>query len=108
MASSVLSLSGAELRCAEVVRMMASMGLTGDVTENTSVLPGGRLETGCRVQLSKDSTACKGGQAVFDALRKAGKVCCAHVEERHHAAGCVFDVWRESACPAPPHSPAGR
>ena len=101
MASSVLSLSGPKLRCAEVIQLMLKMGLTGDVTQNTSVLPGGELETGCRVQLTKDSTAANGGQAIFSELKSRGKVKCAHVEERHHASGCVFDVWRESACPAP-------
>lgn len=100
MASSILSVSGTELDCDDVVRYMARMGITGDVTANTSVLPGGAVEKGCRVQLSKGATEGGGAQRIFARLRAEGKVECGHVVVRQHAEGCVFDVWRETACPS--------
>ena len=102
MTSSVLSVSGPTLKCAAVARMMAQLGLTGDVTDNLTVMPGGDMEHGCRIQLTKGTTKREGAKRLWEELQKKEGLTCAHVVIEEKTAGCVFDVWRPSACPGRP------
>lgn len=98
--TAVLSLSGAALNCEEVAVLMQKLGIGGDVTRNVTVLDGA-LEPGCRVTVVAPAPARDASKVLWEAARARFGLRCAHVEVTSHASGCVFDVFRPSACPGP-------
>lgn len=99
--SAVLSLSSPTLQCADVVRLLQTLRLAGDVTPNRTVLDSGTEEQGCRVVLANKSDA----KALWRVARTLDQVRCGHVSVCHHESGCVFDVFRETSnCPGPTNS----
>lgn len=99
MPSATLSLSGGSLseRCVEVALLMRDLGLQGDVTVNKTVLDG-RFEHGCRA-LVVGADAKRDAWTLWKRAEASYSLRCAHVEVRSHESGCVYDVYRESACP---------
>lgn len=99
MPQATLSASGGTLseRCGEVAVLMRELGIDGDVTANKTVLDG-RFENGCQARVVGQ----KAKQDAWRLWKRLEAVCglrCAHVDVQSHASGCVFDVYRESACP---------
>ena len=98
----VLSVSGAGVsrNCDELVGLLHSLCIGGDVTSNTTVLANGRIERGCRVRVVSEPIK-ENTRALWEAARAAPLgLTCAHVELETRETGCVFDVYRASACPA--------
>ena len=91
--------------CTEVMRTMRDLGLMGDVTSNRTLLGDGTEERGCRVLLA-DITE-KRARAFWGRVQRLPGITCAHVEWGCQQNGCVYDVFRASACPGVSR-PAGR
>ena len=102
MPQATLSMSGGSLseRCFEIAILMRELGINGDVFANKTVLDG-RFENGCRA-LIVGSAAKSDALRVWKMAEAAHGLRCAHVEVRAHEAGCVYDVYRETACPDAP------
>jgi hypothetical protein len=94
--SAVLSLSSPSLDCGAVVALLQTLGLTGDVTANRTVV-GGREEQGCRTVLRNKDEA----RSLWRAAKNRPDIHCAHVSVQQAESGCVFDVFGDSACPGP-------
>ena len=98
--SSVISLSSSAFSpdCEEVVALLRTLKIAGDVTPNRTLLPAGHAEeTGCRVVLSDYSK--KNAERVWGHARRLPGVTCAHVALHQSAQGCVYDVFAPSQCP---------
>lgn len=97
----ILSISGPHVspECAEVVLAMRRCGINGDVTRNTTVLDG-KVENGCRVLVASEPVR-ENTWKLWQTLQRRCDLCCAHVELNggNLQSGCVFDVYRPSACP---------
>ena len=94
----VLSVSGTSIDadCRNVVDVMKRIGVSGDVTTNTSVHKK-VAEPGCRILVLGDSASCK---QLWLALAKDLNLACAHVSDTvRQTSGCVHDVFAPSACP---------
>jgi hypothetical protein len=100
MVVAVLSLSGPRLSadCREVVQSMRDLGISGDVTCNTTLLDGA-VERGCRAVVAGDRPL-GSVKLLWEAVRAPHGLTCAHVKvESDAVSGCVLDVLRPSACP---------
>ena len=97
--SAVLSLSSPQLDCSEVVALLKTLGLAGDVTPNRTVVDG-REEQGCRTVLQSKQDA----RTLWQAARARPDIQCGHVAVQLAEQGCVFDVFRDSSCPGSPRS----
>ena len=92
--SAVLSLSSPSLDCSDIVTLLQTLGIAGDVTPNRTVA-NGREEYGCRTIVSTKDQA----KSLWTAARKLPGITCAHVSVQQHQSGCVFDVFQDSNCP---------
>ena len=98
--SAVISLSSSAFSpdCEEVVALLRTLKIAGDVTPNRTLLPADRAEeTGCRVVLSDASQ--KNAERAWRHARRLPGVTCAHVRLTQHAEGCAWDVFSPSLCP---------
>ena len=100
--SAIVSLSGHSLQdCGPVVQAMRRLGIYGDVTSNTSIDPMGNVEPGCRVTIG-GATVRDDAKRLWHEIRSITPLTCAHVQVSDVSAGCVFDVFRPTACPHVP------
>ena len=94
-----LSVSGPRVShdCGDVAAVLRRLGIHGDVTRNLTILDG-KVEAGCRVRVVsppvRDNT-----QLLWAHLQRELGLRCAHVKFELAEAGCVYDVYRPSACP---------
>jgi len=95
----VLSVSGPSLSsdCREVVSAMRRLGIHGDVSSNVTVIDGD-VEPGCRATIVTKPVK-QSSKKLWQTLLADMAFTCAHVEIISHEDGCVFDVFRKSACP---------
>lgn len=94
----VLSISGSNIMndCSEVILLMKTLGINGDVTSNKTILDG-NLENGCRIYVASKNR--EDTRQLWKSLSKSLGLICAHVKFSEHQDGCVFDIFRESLCP---------
>ena len=98
MGVGTLSVSGDRLRCDEVAKLLQTMGICGDVSPNTTVLDG-HVEPGCRIRIVSAPVP-ENTRLVWDSLKTRFGLQCAHVRlSAEDKSGCVYDVYRPSACP---------
>ncbi len=81
---------------------MRSLGISGDIVANTTVIDG-QFENGCRA-LIVGPNAKRDARKLWERARDAFELTCAHIKIEQHESGCVFDVFRETACPCPPQT----
>ncbi len=94
----ILSISGDKIseNCCEVILLMKSLGINGDITPNKTILDG-NIENGCRIYIASKSK--ENTRVLWNSIANSMGVSCAHVKFSEHQDGCVFDVFRESLCP---------
>ena len=96
----ILSMSSSSFSkdCKEVISAMKALGMSGDVSCNTSLVDGG-VEQGCRVVLAS-SNETKDVASLWLRIRQIHNVTCAHAKiEKDAVSGCILDIIRPSLCP---------
>ena len=94
----VMSASGPDLKCKDLADAMLRLGINGFVTQNVTLLDG-HLETGCQAHVVSQPVKAN-VKRLWESCAVTCDLTCAHVEIRHHEAGCIFDVLAESRCPS--------
>ncbi len=94
----ILSISGnLSSNCDEVILLMKTLCINGDVTPNKTIIDG-NIENGCRIYVSSKDIY-KNTKLLWKNISNNYGLTCAHVKFSEHQDGCVFDVFRKSQCP---------
>ena len=98
--SSILSISGPYISddCRKVVDFIKSMGLSGSITSNKSVMANGEIENGCRVIFSEAPSRIRMKTEIWPNLQSRLNLGCAHYKVEGQFKGCIIDYLRESKC----------
>lgn len=89
---------GIDEKCEMVISAMRELGICGDVTPNVSVDSSGYAEKGCRILIASKPHE-RYVRLLWENLRDAAGLKCAHVQMKENTSGCYFDVYGETRCP---------
>lgn len=98
--SSILSISGPYISddCRKVVDFIKSMGLSGSITSNKSVMPNGEIENGCRVIFTEAPSRIRMKTEIWPNLQSKLDLSCAHYKIEGQFKGCIMDYLEGSKC----------
>lgn len=83
--------------CKSVAQWLASNGIDADVTPNwSSIGRNNEIEEGCRIVITSDPEKI---QKLWPPLKTNFELRCAYLTQESFFSGCIYDYFKESACP---------